>query len=107
MSKIRNVAVLLAAAGLTLNATSALAGHPRIHEVNARLENQGDRIHAGAKGDQLTSAEAQGLRKDDRMIRREEHSMAKLDGGHLTKADQKALNQQLNAVGEQIKDERH
>ena len=33
--------------------------------------------------------------------------MASFDNGHITKADQRSLNQQENAISEQIYDERH
>jgi hypothetical protein len=36
------------------------------------------------------------------MIRQEERDMAKLDQGHITAADQKALDQQENVVSKQI-----
>lgn len=76
--------------------------HPRRVEVNKRLENQSDRIAAERREGDLTAAQARQLRRDDRSIRREERAMARLDGGHLTKADQRALNQQENAVSRKI-----
>jgi len=47
------------------------------------------------------------LRADDRGIYREERQMAKLDNGHITRADQRALNQQENAVSKDIHTDRH
>jgi hypothetical protein len=40
--------------------------------------------------------------REDRQVRREERTMASLDGGHITRADQRALNQQENAISRQI-----
>lgn len=76
--------------------------HPRRHEVNARLANQNRRIHHEVKEGDLTQAQGHQLHQEDRTIRQEERDMAKLDHGHLTKADQRALNQQENAVSHQI-----
>ena len=44
----------------------------------------------------ITEAQAKALRQKDKNIRREERNMASQNGGHITKAGQCALNQQLN-----------
>ena len=111
MSKFSKAVLLAAAAALALSTAGASSakgwGHPRREQVNRRLENQGDRIHAGVHDGQLSPLEASQLHHEDHTIRTEERSMARLDGGHITKADQKLLNHQENAVSEQIYDERH
>lgn len=76
--------------------------HPRRDQVNDRLANQNKRISAEVKEGDLTKAQAAGLRKEDRQIRKEERAMASQNGGHITKLEQKALNQQENAVSKQI-----
>ncbi len=76
--------------------------HPRRDQVNDRLANQNKRIRAEVKEGELTKAQAAGLRKEDREIRREERAMASQNGGHITKLEQKVLNQQENAVSKQI-----
>lgn len=108
----RTPIMMVTAAALALTATAASAGtwgasHPRRHEVNSRLENQNDRINAGVRDGQLTHAEAHSLRSDDRALRTEERTMARNDGGHITKADQRALNQQENANSRAIYADRH
>ena len=50
----------------------------------------------------LTKAQAAKLHKDDRQIRQEERDMAAQNGGHITKSEQRVLNQQENAVSGQI-----
>jgi hypothetical protein len=70
--------------------------------VNKRLENQNDRIHKEVKEGDLTKAQAAKLHKDDRQIRQEERDMAAQNGGHITKSEQRVLNQQENAVSGQI-----
>jgi hypothetical protein len=76
--------------------------HPRRDEVNDRIENQDRRIHQEVKEGDLSHAQAVTLHQDDQKIRQEERDMAKLDSGHITKVDQKALNQQENALSKQI-----
>ena len=76
--------------------------HPRRAEVNARLANQNKRINEKVADGQMSQAKAARLHQEDRQIRGEERAMASHDNGHLTKADQRSLNQQENAVSRQI-----
>ncbi|AOK19461.1 hypothetical protein WT26_26530 [Burkholderia cepacia] len=76
--------------------------HPRREAVNQRLANQNRRIHHEVKEGEMSHAQAARLHRDDRKIRREERDMAAQNGGHLTKPEQRVLNQQENAVSHQI-----
>ena len=76
--------------------------HPRRDQVNDRLANQNRRIKDEVKEGEMTRTQAAALHKDDRQIRQEERSMASQDGGHITKQEQRTLNQQENAVSRQI-----
>jgi len=76
--------------------------HPRRDQVNDRLENQDKRIDKELKQGEITSTQAAALHKDDHAIRQEERDMASMDGGHISKVDQRALDQQENSVGKQI-----
>ena len=76
--------------------------HPRREEVNKRLENQNARIHKEVKEGEVSKAKAAKLHKEDRQIRQEERAMASQNGGHITKQEQKTLNQQENAVSRKI-----
>ena len=76
--------------------------HPRRTEVNARLKNQNKRINQERKEGEITKAQAQQLHSEDHAIRQEERTMASTNGGHITKTEQKALNQQENQVSQQI-----
>lgn len=104
----RILAITVAALLTGAVASSALADtkwekqHPRRDQVNDRLGNQNKRIHQEVKEGDLTHAQAKSLRKDDRQIRGEERAMASQNGGHITKSEQKVLNQQENAVSKQI-----
>ena len=76
--------------------------HPRRDQVNDRLENQNKRINKDLKQGDITQQQAAALHKDDRGIRQEERDMARIDGGHITALDQKALNQQENTLSKDI-----
>jgi hypothetical protein len=108
----KSVRTLLTVAAATVTlagiTNSALAdtqwqkNHPRREQVNGRLANQNQRIHNQVKDGDLSKAQAAKLHKDDRQIRREERAMASQNGGHITKSEQKVLNQQENQVSKQI-----
>ena len=76
--------------------------HPRRDQVNDRLTNQNRRINHELKEGEITKQQANQLHREDHAIRHEERTMAKFNGGHITKDEQKALNQQENAVSRQI-----
>ena len=76
--------------------------HPRREQVNDRLANQNKRITKERKEGEITKAQAKNLRANDKTIRGEEKAMASQDGSHITKTDQKALNQQLNQNSQAI-----
>ena len=76
--------------------------HPRRAEVNQRLANQNKRIKQEVAEGEIGKRRAAKLHAEDHKIRGEERTMASLDGGHITKADQRSLNQQENAVSRQI-----
>jgi hypothetical protein len=76
--------------------------HPRRAEVNSRLANQNARIQNKVADGQMSQAKAQRLHAADKGIRQEERDMAKQNGGHITKGEQKTLNQQENAVSKRI-----
>jgi hypothetical protein len=76
--------------------------HPRREQVNERLQNQNRRINQEVREGEITKNQAKQLHNEDRAIRQEERTMSKMNGGHITPAEQKALNQQENAVSRQI-----
>ena len=104
-----SLALALIGAGTTAGATAGKwqANHPRRTQVNGRLNNQDKRIKQGVKNGKLTPQQAQQLHKEDHQIRQEERDMAAQNGGHITKQEQKVLNQQENQVSKQITSEKH
>jgi small-conductance mechanosensitive channel len=116
MKGLMNMVGLVAMAGfiMSVGLSSGFAGetkwqknHPRRTEVNKRLSNQNKRINQGVKNGTLTKAQAAQLHKEDRQIRQEERAMASQNGGHITKQEQRTLNQQENKVSRQIYNEKH
>jgi hypothetical protein len=93
---------------LGVSATAALAetawerNHPHRDQVNDRLENQGWRINHEAREGEIGPWRAWRLHQEDRKIRHEERVMASFHHGHITRAEQRALNQQENVVSGQI-----
>jgi hypothetical protein len=94
--------VALGAGSSAMAATDWQKTHPRRAEVNARLAHQNQRIHKEVKEGDMSKAQAAQLHKEDRQIRQEERLMASQNGGHITRTEQRTLNQQENAVSAQI-----
>ena len=96
----------LALGGLAANAladdTQWQKDHPRREQVNNRLANQNQRIKQERKEGEINKAQAAKLHSEDHAIRQEERTMASTNKGHITKAEQKSLNQQENQVSKQI-----
>ncbi|WP_334157626.1 hypothetical protein [Oryzomicrobium sp.] len=92
----------LGAAGSSFAETQWQKTHPRRTEVNDRLANQNRRIHQEVREGEMSKQKAAQLHKEDRQIRQEERDMASQNGGHITKQEQRTLNQQENGVSRQI-----
>jgi hypothetical protein len=76
--------------------------HPRVNQVNGRIDNQEKRITEERKEGDITKKQAHKDRKNLKKINKEKHQMRKADGGHLTKKDQKDLNKDLNKNSQKI-----
>ena len=66
--------------------------HPRRDQINDRLASQNRRINRELKEGEITKQQAHQLHREDHAIRQEERDMAKINGGHITKGEQKVLN---------------
>ena len=98
---ILSLGVVAGTAGLA-NAETWNQAHPRRAEVNARLNNQNHRINDERREGEITAGQARALHAQDRFIRREERFEARQNGGHITRSEQRSLNQQENAVSREI-----
>jgi hypothetical protein len=78
-----------------------------VTEVNAREQNQQDRIASGIKSGVLTPKEAGKLEaQQQRIVNAEKRDMA-AHNGHLTKAEQRNLNKRQNAASKNIYAKKH
>ena len=104
----RKFLILVGAIGLCASFAASAADtqwqkdHPRREQVNSRLKNQNARIHNEVKEGEISKGQAAQLHHEDHQIRQEERSMASQNGGHITKQEQRTLNQQENGVSKQI-----
>ena len=96
------LSAVLLASGAFAEESQWAKEHPRRTQVNKRLKNQNKRIKKEVREGEMSKAEARDLHKQDRTIRKEARTMARQDGGHITKQEQKALNQQENGVSREI-----
>ena len=104
--------VIITAMALTIGLTSLaqgpghqrthIPGHPRVNEVNKRIDNQEKRITEERREGDITGKQAYQDRRKLTAINREKRFMRKTDNGHLTPGEQKALNRQLNRNSRKI-----
>ena len=105
---------MLSVSGFAQNPNTQGAGpgkddpnHPRVNEVNAREQNQQNRIANGMKSGAVTPKEGVKLEKQQQHINNQEKKDMAKDNGHLTKADQAKLNKEQNKASENIYDKKH
>jgi hypothetical protein len=114
MLNVKRIALIVAASALAAGMSMAPSAsaetnwqkdHPRRAEVNHRLANQNKRIDRKVADGQMSKGQAAQLHKDDRQIGQEERDMASQDGGHITRSEDRTLNQQENANSRAIHNE--
>ena len=93
---------LAALCGTASAETTWQKNHPRRTQVNHRLNNQDKRIHQDVKNGTMSKSQAGALHHEDHQVRQEERDMASQNGGHITRTEQRALNQQENGISSQI-----
>ena len=76
--------------------------HPRRHQVNHRLHHQNRRIHNDVRNGTMSARQAATVHREDHQVRQEERDMARQNGGHITKPEQRVLNKQENGISSQI-----
>ena len=86
---------------------NAAVQHNGMGEIGQRKENQQDRIAQGVKSGQLTAGETAKLERQQQGINRETAGMREANGGKLTQADKKAVNQQQNQASKNIYNKKH
>jgi hypothetical protein len=81
--------------------------HPRVNEVNAREQNQQNRIGNGIKNGSLAPKEAGKLEKQENHIVKQEKRDMAAHNGHLTKGEQAKLNREQNKESKRIYADKH
>ena len=78
-----------------------------VNKVNARRENQQDRIAQGVKSGQLSAKETAHLETKEHKLNQEIHADRTANGGKLTAQEKKQVNRQQNKVSNQIYVDKH
>lgn len=107
---LKSTAILMLACTAALGASASYADtdttwqkhHPRREQVNERLAHQDKRINQERREGDITKQQAHRLHREDHQVRAEERAMASQNGGHITKLEQRALNQQENKISGEI-----
>jgi hypothetical protein len=86
---------------------NAATQHYGNNEVDARRENQQDRIANGIASGKLNAAQASRLEKGESSINKEVHTDRSLNGGKLTAGEKKVINQQQNVASNKIYKAKH
>lgn len=88
-------------------AQTDVPGHPRVNEVNNRVQNQQNRIQNGLKNGSMTQAQAARDETHDANIARRESADEARHGGHLTKQEKHNLNRAENRNSRHIYKQKH
>lgn len=95
-------------AGLaTAQAADSVPGHPRVNEVNRRLDHQQQRIDAGVAAGTITPAQAARDEKREAAIAQRASVDEARHGGHLTAAETRRLNRAENRNSRAIHRQKH
>ena len=83
-----------------------IPGHPRVNEVDQRIENQQNRTERGVEQGTITGKQAVRDEHRDERIQNQATRMEAKNGGHLTKHQTRRLNRELNHNSKHIKNQR-
>ncbi len=102
---------LVAPAALFAGATQAqptdVPGHPRVNQVNHRIDNQQRRIDAGVADGTITPEQAARDERRDANIAQRASAAEARHGGHLTAGETRRLNRAENRNSRAIHRQRH
>jgi hypothetical protein len=86
---------------------NAAVQHNGPGEIGQREQNQQDRIAQGVRSGQLTAGETAKLENQQQGIHRETAADRQANGGQLTGADRRAINQSQNRASRNIYNKKH
>ena len=95
------------ASGSVMAQDTTVPGHPRVNEVNQRLQNQQNRIQNGVADGKINANQAARDEKHDANIAQRESADEAKDGGHITKQQQRNLNRSENRNSKHIYKQKH
>ncbi|HEU4662784.1 MAG TPA: hypothetical protein VFS55_02005 [Dokdonella sp.] len=105
---LRRLAPSLLIVGLaTAQAAEPVPGHPRVNEVNQRLDRQQQRIDAGVADGTITPAQAARDEKRAAAIAQRASVDEARHGGHLTAGETRRLNRAEHRNSRAIHRQRH
>lgn len=100
------LALLLAAPAMAQTVTTTtdttVPGHPRVSEVDQRLENQQKRIDSGVASGAINAKQEAKDQKVDAKVSQELSADEAKNGGKITAAEQTKMNGQLNKNSKRI-----
>lgn len=85
---------------------ASVPGHPRVNEVNNRINNQQNRTQAGIANGTITGKQAANDEKRDANIAQRTSADEAKHNGHLTKAEDRHLNRSENRNSRHIRRQR-
>jgi hypothetical protein len=119
-NKIINSLLVLAVGGLMFAGSAAAQtttsgagpgvfdpGHPRVNEVNGRAENQQQRIANGVSNGSMNPSETANVERREASVQKQEQNDMAKHNGHLTKAEQRHLNQRQDRISHSIYKDKH
>jgi hypothetical protein len=86
---------------------NAAAQHYGNNQVDARRENQQDRIANGIASGKLNAAQTSKLEKNEAAINKEVRTDRAANGGKLTASEKAQVNRQQNAASRKIYKDKH
>src|SRR5437762_531683 len=88
-------------------ADPTVPGHPRVNQVDERLENQQKRIDQGVENGQINAKQEMRDEKVDAKVSNQLSKDEAKHNGHITKAEQRHMNKELNKNSHRIRHQRH
>ena len=100
-------AICCVSLGSSLAMAQSVPDHPRVNEVNQRLDNQQARINQGLANGTMTGKQAARDEAHDANIAKRESVDEAKHNGHLTKGEQNRLNRSENRNSRRIYRQKH
>ncbi len=106
-SKSLLIGLYLTALGTSVGMAQTVPDHPRVNEVNQRLDDQQARINQGLANGTMTGKQAAHDETHDANIAKRESVDEAKHNGHLTKGEQHRLNKSENKNSRRIYKQKH